>query len=103
MNYHSGDFFPPPLSIYVVSYTYFHRPGSEFVQQPTQDDSILQRRLEESLGIRDAFLWRLQDPQGYEPGYRLLGGVHVWSCAGIEQKPDKDHQPHLKAFVVCPR
>lgn len=67
--------------------TYFvHRPGSESLQQPAQHRSILQRRLEERLGIRDAFLGRLQDPQRYEPRYRLLGRIHGWVSNVIKQQ-----------------
>lgn len=58
--------------------TYFvHRPRSEPLQQPTQHCSILQRRLEEGLRVRDALLGGFQDPQRNKPRYRLLGRVHV--------------------------
>ncbi|KAF3857179.1 hypothetical protein F7725_009038 [Dissostichus mawsoni] len=43
------------------------------LQQPAQHRSILQGGLQETLRIRDAFLGRVQDPQRYEPGHRLLG------------------------------
>ncbi|TNN52594.1 hypothetical protein EYF80_037172 [Liparis tanakae] len=50
--------------------TYFvHRPGSQSLQQPAEHRSILQRRLEESLRVRDALLGGLQDPQRDEPRF----------------------------------
>lgn len=71
----------PPMPTYFV-----HRPGSEPLQQPAQHRSILQRGLEKTLRVRDAFLGGLQDPQRDEPRYRLLGRIHVRQGESDNQK-----------------
>lgn len=81
-----GSFFFFPQSSIPPSTYFVHRPGSESLQQLAEHRSILQRGLEKSLRIRDAFLGRIQDPEGDEPGYRLLGRIHAWNIKQQQQQ-----------------
>lgn len=75
-------------------------PGQQALQQPAEDHSILERRLQEALRVRDGLLGRLQHPQGDEPRNGLLGGIHSGGAPGLPAPLSALRTVHLGAAAA---